>query len=199
MKGWRRRGQRGSVVEGRVCECESGPLEVSFGICPSWSPGVPLVPCSLVHNSSDVSHRFLSRSQTAGAKSSTGTLGLCVFSPPVFSGSPWTLSVLFWFYSPDHGPICISPTADIHSHYMHYTSPKTPHPQPFLHQTPWSNQILTYCPLSGQKLLLSVTTFDLWSHSTSCYLVYRHLLDWRSWTIKNQKTTWTLTRQMWEI
>lgn len=61
----------------------------------------PLVPCSLVHNSSSVNHGSLSQSEKEGANSTPkgphSLSFLCLISLFEFKSS-----FLFWFYSSDH-------------------------------------------------------------------------------------------------
>lgn len=82
MKGWRDEGEEGSGAgSGGRPVWESVPLEVSFLPLSQLESCVPLVPCSLVHNSSAVSHRSRSQSETAGANPAPTLSFLCLFSP----------------------------------------------------------------------------------------------------------------------
>ena len=138
MKGWRRRGQEVLVVErvcGCVCLCVSVSVSRVFLSLSQLEPGVPLVPCSLVHNSSAVSHRTWSQCKTAGAQSSTRAVGLsflCLFSqiPPEYSILCCVLILLLRSWSDLNFSLC---RAWICTHTLHvtWTSEHEPYPTLF--------------------------------------------------------------------
>lgn len=115
MKGWRRRGCRGLVLEGRARVCESGPLEVSFCICPIWSPVFLWSRAASCIIPQLWLNRSLCQSETATVKSSTGAIWLCVVSLPASSGfllNPLP-RVLFWYDFSNHDHVCISPSSGL--------------------------------------------------------------------------------------
>lgn len=128
MMRWRDEGGEGSSAgSGGACVCELGPLEVSFCLCPSWSPVFVWS-----HAASCIIPQLWVTGPGVKARQQGQILhrsGLtdCVFSLPVFSDSSWiicpgfcfdfTLQIMIRFVLlPLQG-------SDMHSYCMHYTSP----------------------------------------------------------------------------
>lgn len=111
MKGWRRRGCRGLVLEGRACVWV-GSFGGFFLHLSHLESLVSLVPCSLVHNSSAVTQQILvSKRDSEGKILHRCGLTLCRFSARfLLNPLPW---VLFWYDFSNHDHVCISPSSGL--------------------------------------------------------------------------------------